>query len=105
MKQTNSSLLLLALLSATTSHTQPPLEELIRGAWCAGSKSAFHEQFSLDVQDGLRVFESWMHEKPALYGTWELRGRSLVIRGCQAAARSRPPLLPPVSSLSWRRSV
>ena len=29
----------------------------------------------------MRVFKSWMHEKPALSGSWELRGRSLVIRG------------------------
>jgi hypothetical protein len=74
-------LLLLGVLSATTPQAQPPLDEVIRGDWCAGSKKAFHEEFSLDLQDGVRVFKSWLHEKPDLTGTWELRGRSLVIRG------------------------
>ncbi len=74
-------LVLLGLFAAATPHAKASLDQMIRGDWCAGSKNAFHEQFSLGFQDGVRIFESWLHEKPALNGTWEVTGHSLVIRG------------------------
>jgi hypothetical protein len=56
-------------------------ESTILGDWCAGSKTAFHEVFSLTIEDNVRVFSSWLHERPAESGTWELNGRTLTIRG------------------------
>lgn len=76
----NVVVILLGLLTAATPPPGQSVERAILGGWCAGSKNAFHEQFSLDVEDGARVFHSWLHDKPALMGTWEVIDRSLVIR-------------------------
>ena len=76
----NAMVVLLGFLIAATPPPRQSLEKTILGDWCAGSKNAFHEQFSLDVEDGTRVFRSWLHDKPAFSGTWEVNDRSLVIR-------------------------
>ncbi len=77
-----SVLLLFAVITASQRKASAPVTELmIRGDWCAGSKNAFHEEFALDVENGVRVFSSWLHQKPALYGTWELKGRTLTVHG------------------------
>ena len=73
--------LVLVLLSAAPGIAQPGVaEKLILGDWCAGSDTAFHEEFTLDIEDGVRTFSSWLHHRPAESGTWELNGRSLTIR-------------------------
>ena len=73
---------LLALAATTHSSGVATIPaQVIRGDWCAGSKNAFHEEFSLDAQEGVHVFRSWLHKRPALEGTWELHGRTLTIRG------------------------
>ena len=71
--------LLIARLAAADEPSTA--EATILGDWCAGSKSAFHEQFSLSIDDGVRIFESWLHERPAESGTWELKDRSFTIHG------------------------
>jgi len=50
----------------------------ILGDWCAGSKYAFHEEFQLEKNG---EFHSWLHQRPALEGKWELHDRTLTIRG------------------------
>src|SRR5688500_10235295 len=74
--------LLLVILTATPSAAKPRIAEAtILGDWCAGSDTAFHEEFSLDIEDGVRTFSSWLHQKPAESGTWKLSGPTLTIRG------------------------
>lgn len=73
------AVLLLARLAAAEEPSK--VEATMLGDWCAGSESAFHEQFSLSIDDGVRRFESWLHERPAESGTWELTDRSFTIHG------------------------
>jgi hypothetical protein len=73
--------LVAALLLASPALAQPEVrEDQLLGDWCAGTGSAFHEEFSLEVEDGVRTFRSWLHHRPAGSGTWELAGRALTVR-------------------------
>jgi hypothetical protein len=74
---------LLAVVLSATSHAAEPsvAESTILGDWCAGSATAFHEEFSLTIEDGTHVFSSWLHQRPAESGTWALRGRTLTLLG------------------------
>ena len=72
-------IVLLLVLASSTSHRIP--ESVILGDWCAGSKYAFHEEFSLEVGEDGHAFHSWLHQRPALDGSWTLNGRTLTIRG------------------------
>jgi hypothetical protein len=76
-----SAVLLAFLLLATSSTSGGVPESTILGDWCAGSASAFHEAFSLTIDDGAHVFASWLHERPAESGTWTLAKRTLTIHG------------------------
>ena len=58
-------------------HTAVP-RSVILGNWCAGSKNAFHEEFQLEKSG---QFHSWLHQRPALEGTWDVKDRTLTIRG------------------------
>lgn len=73
--------ILLLLLGSQPAGKSPTAEEMILGDWCAGSKSAFHEGFSLSIENGERLFESWLHQRPAESGTWELRDKQFTIHG------------------------
>src|SRR6266487_4262318 len=77
---TSSMVILAATLAiAAPKHAVP--ESIILGDWCAGSKYAFHEEFALAIDEDGHTFMSWLHHKPALDGSWELRDRTLTIRG------------------------
>src|SRR5688500_18022979 len=75
-------ILILLLLAATVSADNKPAvtERAILGDWCAGSATAFHEEFTLSVEDGKHLFASWLHQRPAVSGTWTLSGRTLTIQ-------------------------
>lgn len=74
--------IVLVILLATPAVAKPRIAEAtILGDWCAGSDTAFHEEFSLEIEDGVRMFSSWLHQRPAESGTWELRDRTLTIHG------------------------
>ena len=73
--------LALAMYLSTSATSSRVPESTILGAWCAGSKNAFHEEFSLDIDEQGHSFYSWLHERPAFNGSWELRGRVLTIHG------------------------
>ena len=73
-------LVLVALLGAPASLARDRIHErTILGDWCAASGTAFHEEFSLAVEGEVRAFSSWLHQRPALSGTWELKRRTLII--------------------------
>ena len=73
--------MLIALFLAVVASSHRGLGATILGDWCAGSKYAFHEEFSLEIGEDGHAFHSWLHQKPALEGSWTLTGRTLTIRG------------------------
>jgi hypothetical protein len=81
MVTARSSFLLAFVLLVASSARAGLRESTLLGSWCAGSASAFHESFSLTVEDGAHVFSSWLHDRPAESGTWNLAKRTLTIHG------------------------
>lgn len=75
-----ATLIFLMLTAVRASASDTIQESTILGNWCAGSKTSFHEEFTLSIEDGVRVFSSWLHQRPAESGTWELADRTLSIR-------------------------
>lgn len=69
----------LAILAANPHLSDARLDEIIAGDWCAGSRKAFHEEFSLRVENGVRTFDSWLHQRPDYRITRASRKR-LVLR-------------------------
>jgi hypothetical protein len=54
-------------------------ESQVMGPWCSGSENSYYEEFSLTIEDGKRMFGSWLHHRPESTGTWELTSRELSI--------------------------
>lgn len=54
---------------------------IILNNWCAGLENAYHEYFKLAIEDGEHRFYSWLHERPAVFGTWKLNKNTLTITG------------------------
>jgi len=54
-------------------------ETNILGDWCAGSESAFYEEFSLTVENAEHIFSSWLHHRPDASGKWTLEDQTLMI--------------------------
>ena len=71
----------IVIFLAVLASSHRGLEATILGDWCAGSKYAFHEEFSLEIGEDGHAFHSWLHQRPALDGSWRLTGRTLTIRG------------------------
>lgn len=81
-------LLLVLILASSCLGSRDIAESTLLGDWCAGSPNAFHEELSLSIEDGARVFSSWLHHRPAESGTWELNGRTFTIRGSSGSTTS-----------------
>lgn len=79
---------LVLMIASPCMGSRDVVESTLLGDWCAGSANAFHEEFSLNIEDGVRVFSSWLHRRPAESGTWELKGRTFTIRGSSGEASS-----------------
>ncbi len=73
--------MIVAALVLLAAAAPPVSESVILGDWCAGATGAFHQEFSLEIEESKRIFSSWLHQRPALHGTWALKGRTLTIRG------------------------
>jgi hypothetical protein len=74
-------LLTFLLLASSSRHEATIPEALLLGDWCAGSATAFHEEFSLSIEEGKHLFSSWLHQRPAESGEWKLEERTLTIHG------------------------
>ena len=72
-------LITLILLTITAYSNNTINEKVIMGDWCAGSENAFHEEFSLTIENDEHIFSSWLHHRPAVYGTWVLNGEMFTI--------------------------
>jgi len=56
-------------------------EKSLTGSWALVSRTGAFEQMELAVEDGHRVFHSWLHERPEISaGQWALNGCTLEIR-------------------------
>ncbi len=73
--------LTMTMIAVTVYSSDTVSEKDILGDWCAGSKNAFHEEFSLMTEDGKHIFSSWLHQHPAISGTWNLQNRTLTVYG------------------------
>ena len=65
--------LLALVMAATLGVAAEDAQQLILGDWCAGPDPAFHETFSLTIEEERQVFASWLHERPAESGSWTLK--------------------------------
>ncbi|HKK06933.1 MAG TPA: hypothetical protein VKA50_13915 [Gammaproteobacteria bacterium] len=75
-------LTVIALLLVFTSSSAKSIDKkIILGDWCAGSKNAYHEEFELVIEDGEHKFYSWLHSRPAIFGVWKLKNKTLSILG------------------------
>lgn len=56
-------------------------ERLLAGSWEQVSHAGAFEQMELAVEDGRRIFNSWLHERPEITeGHWSLKGCTLEVR-------------------------
>lgn len=63
------------------------VEKSLTGAWAQVSRTGAFEQMEMSVEDGRRVFHSWLHERPEITdGQWRLKGCTLEIRAPSASA-------------------
>ncbi len=65
-------LLFLAASPATVADKPCPISAAtIKGAWTHASAAGFFEEMDFAVEDGHRIFNSWLHQRPEISGgTW-----------------------------------
>jgi hypothetical protein len=73
--------LLLTLASCATTGAAGVSEQRMMGSWCSGSENSDYETFELTIENGQRLFRSWLHERPDSIGTWSLSPQELSISG------------------------
>jgi hypothetical protein len=54
-------------------------EAVLIGAWIHVSGPAYFEEMAFNVEDGERVFASWLHRRPFITGHWSLSGNTLKV--------------------------
>ena len=55
-------------------------EKMVEGPWVSAKGGDF-EEFALEREDGKRVFNSWLHQRPEYFGgEWTLKDCRLTIR-------------------------
>ncbi len=71
---------LLACGSAQPAGNCPVTERELLGSWGASGNAGFFEEFMLEANDGERVFNSWLHQRPELSGAaWKLENCRLIV--------------------------
>ena len=59
------------------------IEELLIGNWACESGVCSDEEISFSIDDGIRSYNSWLHERPsAANGTWIIDKEHLTIECC-----------------------
>ena len=79
--------LLAAVLAACTAAIAAPkakcnlTEAQLAGAWVSVSGPSFFEEVAFEYEGGKRVFNSWLHHRPEIFGAdWKLDDCRLQIR-------------------------
>jgi hypothetical protein len=75
-----AALLLLFWCTGPSHAGQGPQQRLLPGSWVYVSGPTDFEQMAFAIENGRRVFRSWLHERPEHTGQWTLRGKEVVIR-------------------------
>ena len=68
-------LLVLLALTLPVHSAEPPLI----GAWSCHRGPCLDPEIEFAIEDGHRVFRSWLHHRPSLRGTWSTDGSTLTV--------------------------
>ncbi|AND67475.1 hypothetical protein ATSB10_00210 [Dyella thiooxydans] len=81
MKPIVAILMLSAVLGpAHAAEAYPAAEQALIGAWHQRGNAGFFEEFSLQVEAGRRVLDSWLHQRPDITGaSWKLVDCRLIV--------------------------
>lgn len=52
------------------------------GAWECASGPCIDPEIEFGIEDKVRVFRSWLHQRPASIGTWSVEGKTVTIKCC-----------------------
>jgi hypothetical protein len=52
------------------------------GAWECASGPCFDPEIEFGIEDKVRVFRSWLHQRPSALGTWSVEGKTITIKCC-----------------------
>jgi hypothetical protein len=58
------------------------------GAWECVSGPCLDPQVSFGLEEKVRVFRSWLHNRPAMIGTWSVRGSTVTVDCCSGMTLS-----------------
>jgi hypothetical protein len=75
----NKILTAIVLLFACTAVAEPSLEKQLLGSWCATSSAEFLQEFVLEINENQYEFRTYLHQRPAEFGTWRLEKKRLII--------------------------
>lgn len=86
MRACPATLIIVILLLGTSPRSpadgEPDLSALVEGSWLCES-GCWDEEVQFAIEDGVRVYNSWLHERPsASDGRWSLDGGRLHIECC-----------------------
>src|SRR5688572_24967809 len=75
-----TTLLIGLLLAQPLAMVKPvPVSEAIVGAWSCDRGPCIDPEIEFAIEDGERIFRSWLHHRPALRGTWSVEGSTLIV--------------------------
>lgn len=75
----NVTLLILCLVALTGGKQSVDYEKSIVGAWGCSSGPCIDPEIAFEVEDGARVFRSWLHHRPSMIGKWSVSGSTVTI--------------------------
>jgi len=74
-----------AMLTALASAPAPALGKAVIGAWECRSGPCIDPEIEFALEDGKRVFRSWLHNHPGSIGEWSFDGKSVSVLCCSSA--------------------
>ena len=74
--------------SAIAAGSERSHGEAILGAWRCARGPCFDPEIAFEIEDGTRVFRSWLHHRPARNCEWSLEGDSLTLL-CSSGSATR----------------
>jgi len=52
------------------------------GSWECASGPCIDPEIEFGIEDKVRVFRSWLHQRPSAVGTWSVEGKTITIKCC-----------------------
>jgi hypothetical protein len=75
------AMLLLFVASARSAQPAEPAKAIV-GYWGCRSGPCFDPEIGFTVDEGERVFQSWLHQRPGASGRWSVEGKTLTVVCC-----------------------